>query len=105
MRRTLKCFDKKVPVYVEGDKGLTKPINCTIYLANLAHYDCNNEGVGTGVWFEKEKHLSTEVFFVMLNVMIIERKIENGVEVKKTQSGLIVRLRDGCFISWDGASI
>jgi len=31
--------------------------------------------------------------------------MENGVEVKKTRSGLIVRLRDGCIISWDGASI
>ena len=41
----------------------------------------------------------------MPNVMVIEKKWENGVEVKKTQSGLIVRIRDGCVISWDGTSI
>jgi len=82
-RRTLECFDEKVPVYVGGDKGLTKSINCTVNLANSTHYGCNNKGVGIGVWFEKEKHLSTEVFFVMPNVMIIERKMENGVEVMK----------------------
>ena len=92
-KRTLKCFDEKVPICAGGDKGLTKSINCIVNLANPAHYNCNNEGVGIGVWFEKEKHLSTEVFFVMPNVMIIERKMENGVEVKRTQSGLVVRLR------------
>jgi len=27
------------------------------------------------------------------------------VEVNKTRSGLIVRIRDGCVISWDGTSI
>ncbi len=37
--------------------------------------------------------------------MVIEKKWENGVEVKKTQNGLIIRIRDGCVISWDGASI
>jgi len=58
----LECFDEKVPLCVGGDKGLTKSINCTVNLANLAHYDCNDEGVGVGVWFEKEKHLGTEVF-------------------------------------------
>jgi len=31
--------------------------------------------------------------------------MENGVEVKTTHSHLLVRLRDGCVISWDGASI
>jgi len=64
MRRTLECFDEKVPLCVSGDKGLTKSINCTVNLANSAHYDCNDEGVGVGVgvWFEKEKHLGTEVF-------------------------------------------
>jgi len=76
MRRTLECFDKKVPVCVGGDKGLMKSINCTVNLANLAHYDCNDEGIGIGVWFKKEKHLSTKVFFVMPNVMVIEKKGE-----------------------------
>jgi len=32
--------------------------------------------------------------------MVIEKKWENGVEVKKTQNGLIIRIRDGCVISW-----
>jgi len=104
MRRTLECFDEKVPICVGGDEGLTKSVNCTVNLANLAHYDCNDKGVGIGAWLEKEKHLSTEMFFVMPNVMVIEKN-ENGLEVKKTRSGLIVRLRDGCVISWDGTSI
>ena len=37
----------------------------------------------------------------MPNVMVIEKKCVNGVEVKKTRSGLIIRIRDGCVISWD----
>ncbi len=73
MRKTLECFDEKPPKCVGGNKGLTKSMNCTGNLADLAHYDCNDEGVGNGVWFEKEKHLSTEVFFVMPNVMVIEK--------------------------------
>ncbi len=74
MRRTLECFDEKVPLCVGGDKGLTKSINCTVNLANSAHYDCNDKGVGIGAWLEKEKHLSTEMFFVMPNVMVIGKK-------------------------------
>jgi len=64
-------FDEKPLKCVGGDKGLTKSINCTVNLANSAHYDCNDKGVGISVWFEKEKCLSIEVFFVMPNVMVI----------------------------------
>jgi len=76
----LECFDEKPSKCVGGDKGLTKSINCTINLANLAHYNSSNEGVGIGIWFEREKH----VYFVMPNVMIVAKK-ENGKEVNVAQ--------------------
>jgi len=42
----------------------------------------------------KKRNICQQSFFVMPNVIIIE-KMENGMEVKTTQSGLIVR----CWIS------
>ncbi len=65
---------------------------------NPAHYDCNDDGIGIGVWFEKDKTLCTEVYFVMPNILV-----DDGGGVM--QKGLVIKLKDGCVISWDGTNI
>jgi len=77
---------------------LTKSLNILVNLANPAHYNCNDDGVGIGVWFEKDKTLCTDVYFVMPNILVDD---SDGV----MQKGLVIKLKDGCVISWDGTNI
>jgi len=94
----LEGYDEKPPKCLGGDKGLTKSINVSVNLANPAHYNCNDDGTGIGVWFEKEKSKHTEVYFVMPNILVED---SNGV----MRYGLTIKLKDGCVISWDGTNI
>jgi len=57
----LEGYDVKPPKCLGGDKGLTKSINISVNLTNPAHYDCNDNGIGIGVWFEKDKSFCTKV--------------------------------------------
>jgi len=49
MRKTLESFDKLPPACLGGIHGLTKSINASVNLANEAHYDCNDFGVGISI--------------------------------------------------------
>jgi len=74
--------------------GLTKSIN----IANLAHYDTNDDGIAIGNWFEKDKQLCTDVYFVMPIILVKDRN-------DATQNGLIIKLKDVCVILWYGTNI
>jgi len=52
MRRMLESFDELPPACLGGIDGLTKSINASVNLANEAHYDCNDVGVGVSIWME-----------------------------------------------------
>ena len=66
----LEGYDEKLPKCLGGDKGLTKSINILVNLTNPAHYDCNDDGIGIWVWFEKDKSLYTDVYFIMPNILV-----------------------------------
>ena len=98
LKRGLEKYDEKPPTCVGGDKGLTKSINATVNLANAAHYDVNDECVCAAIWFEKNKEVQTDVYFIFPNIVVVDSK---GV----SQNGLLVKIKDGCIISWDGSSL
>ena len=50
--------------------GLTKSINTSVNLANAAHYDGNDLGVGVSVWIEKVPNHSTESYFILPNLIL-----------------------------------
>jgi len=79
---------------------LTKSV--LVNLANAGHYNSNDDGIGIGVWFEKDKFLyrcfCIDVYFVMHNILV---ENSNGA----TWNGLVIKLKDRCVISWDGTSI
>ena len=64
-------------------------------LANEAHYDCNDLGVGISIWMEWVQDHPTDSYFVLL---VTDNK-------KQTRSGVLIKLCDGCAISWDGALV
>ncbi len=98
MRRALESFDELPPACLGGIDGLMKSINANINLANEAHYDCNDLGVGTSIWMEwVQGHLS-ECYFVLPNLLVMDNK-------KQTRSGVLIKLCDGCALSWDGALV
>ena len=63
MRHILEKNDEKPPKCVGGNKGLTKSINVTVNLANAAHYDINNKGIGAAVWVDQNPHVEMDVYF------------------------------------------
>jgi len=94
----LESYDEKPLKCLCDEKGLTKFVNVSVNLANLAHYNMNSDGVGIGVWFEKDKHLGMEVFYVMPNILV--KDIDNVA-----WKSLLIKLKDGCIILWDGTNI
>jgi len=98
LKRGLEKYDEKPPTCVGGDKGLTKSINATVNLANAAHYDVNDECVGAAIWFEKNKEIQMDVYFIFPNIVVEDSK---GI----SQNGLLVKIKDSCIISWDGNSL
>jgi len=98
MKIILEKYDKKPPVCVGGKKGLTKSINAMIDLANPSHYDVNDEGPGVAIWMEKNSFALMDVYFSFLNISV---KDNDG----NACNGLLVKLKDGCIISWDGCSL
>ena len=98
MKRILEKYDEKPPLCVGGEKGLTKSINATVNLANPAHFDVNDEGPGVAIWMEKNPFAPTDVYFIFPNVTV---KDEND----NARNGLLVKLKDGCIIAWDGCSL
>jgi len=95
IRKTLESFDELPPACLGGMDGLTKSINTSVNLANAAHYDGNDLGVGVSVWIEKVPNHSTESYFILPNLILQDQN-------KKTRYGVIIKLCDGCAISWDG---
>jgi len=89
----LEGYNEKPPKCLGGDKGLTKSINILVNLTNPVHYDGNDDGIGIGVWFEKDKTFCTELYFVMPNILV-----DDGGGVM--QKGLVIKLKDGCVISY-----
>jgi len=98
MRRTMESYDELPPACLGGIDGLTKSMNASINLANEAHYDCNDLGVGMSVWMEQVQDHPTDSYFVLPNLLVTDNK-------KQTRSGVLIKLCDGCAISWDGALI
>ena len=97
MRRTMESYDELPLACLGGIDGLTKSMNASINLANEAHYDCNDLGVGMSVWMEQVQDHPTDSYFVLPNLLVMDNK-------KQTRSG-VLKLCDGCAISWDGALI
>jgi len=73
-------------------------MNASINLANEAHYDCNDLGVGISVWMERVQDHPTDSYFVLPNLLVTDNR-------NQTRSGVLIKLCDGCAISWDGALI
>ena len=63
MRHILEKYDEKPPKCVGGNKGLTKSINVSVNLANAAHYNMNDEGIGAAVWVEQSPFVETFTLF------------------------------------------
>ena len=99
MRRILEKCDEKPPKCVGGNKALTKSINVSVNMANAAHYDMNDEGIGVAVWVEQSPHVSMDVYFIFPNISVKDEI------TKQMWNGLIVKLKDGCTISWNGNSL
>ena len=98
MRRTLESFNELPPACLGGIDGLTKSINASINLANEAHYDCNDLGVGISIWMEQVQDHLTDSYFVLPNLLVTNNK-------KQTRSGVLIKLCNGYAISWDGALV
>jgi len=98
MRHILEKYDEKPPKCVGGNKGLTKSINVSVNLANATHYDMNDKGIGAAVWVEQSPFVEMDIYFIFPNVSV---KDSTG----KMQNGLLVKLKDGCTISWNGNSL
>jgi len=96
MKRTLESFDELPPACLGGIHGLTKSINASVYLANEAHYDCNDLGIGISIWMERVQDHPTDTFIILLYLIVMDNK-------KQTRYGVLIKLGDGCAISWDGA--
>ena len=99
MRCFLEKYDEKPPKCVGGNKALTKSINVSVNMANAAHYNMNDEGIGDAVWVEQSPHISMDVYFIFPNVSVKDKK------TNQMQNGLLVKLKDGCTISWNGNSL
>jgi len=88
----LEVYDKKHLKCLGGDKGLAKSINILVNLLNPSHYDTNDDGIGFGAWFKKDKHFCMDVYFVMANILLI-----NSNDV--TGSGIVIKLKLGmCYL-------
>ena len=99
MRRILEKYDEKPPKCVGGSKALTKSINISVNMANAAHYDMNDEGIGVAVWVEQSPHINMDVYSIFPNVSVKDKK------TNQTRNGILVKLKDGCTISWNGNSL
>ena len=72
--------------------SLAKSINILVNLLNPFHYDTNDDGIGFGGWFKKDKHFCMDVYFVMSNILL---KNSNDV----TGSGIVIKLKLGvCYL-------
>jgi len=71
-------------------------MNASVNLANAAHYDANDLGVGISVWIEKVPNHSMDSDFILPNLTLQDNKEE-------TRYCLIIKQCDGCVISWDGS--
>jgi len=98
MRHILEKYDEKAPKCVGGNKGCTKSINVSVHLANAAHYDMNDEGIGAAVWVEQSPNVEMDVYFIFPNITVKD-------STNKMQNGLLTKLKDGCIISWNGNSL
>ena len=85
-----------MPPVCMGKLGMTKSMNISINLANPAHYDIQDLGVGVAMWMEMDPTKKTDVYFVFPNLAVKDKN-------KCTRYGVLVKLCDGCMISWDGA--
>jgi len=99
MRRILEKYDEKPPKCVGGNKGLTKSINVSVNMANAAHYDVNDEGIGVAVWIEQSPHVGMDVYFIFPNISVKDNR------TNQLRNGLLIKLKDGCTISWNGNSL
>jgi hypothetical protein len=98
IRHILEKYDEKPPKCVGGNKGLTKSVNVSVNLANAAHYDENDEGIGAAVWVEQSPNVAMDVYFIFPNVSVKD-------STNKMRNGLLIKLKDGCIISWNGNSL
>ena len=101
MRQTLQSFDELPPDCLGGIAAMTKSMNVSINLANEAHYDVNDLGGSISVWMKKVPENSMDTYFVFPNLLV---KTSNDSDAT-TKNGLLVKLCDGCAISWDGAML
>jgi len=99
MRRILEKYDEKPPKCVGGNKGLTKSINVSVNMANAAHYNVNDEGIGVAVWIEQSPHVGMDVYFIFPNISVKDKRTD------QLRNGLLIKLKDGCTISWNGNSL
>jgi len=80
---------------MSGKDGLTKSMKVIFNLANPAHYNIWDLGAGMAMWMETNETQKTDVYFVFPNVIVKDGDI--------SQSGVLIKLCDGCMISWDGS--
>jgi len=75
MRWTLQSFDELPLTCMSGKDGSTKSMNISINLANPAHYDVRDLGVGMAMWMETNETQKTDVYFIFLNVIVKDGEI------------------------------
>ena len=78
-----------------GDNGISAYTLVSRDLINAAHYDLDTS-VGISIFTEKIPGKSTNWFFVLPNTTV------NGKSDKKA---VIIKLFDGCTLSWDGRKV
>jgi hypothetical protein len=76
-----------------GDDGPGGTMMISRNLGNSSHYDYADQSHSFAIWVEKLRGVAGNWYFVMPNISINESK------------GVVVRLRHGVAISWDGRKI
>jgi len=67
---------------MSGKDGLTESMNVSINLADSAHYNIRDLGVGMAMWMETNETQKTDVYFVFPNVIVKDGDI--------SQSGVLI---------------
>jgi len=73
-------------------------MSISINLVNPAHYDTNDIDCGISVWMKNKQDKPTNSSFILPNLIV---KDKHG----QSKNRVIIKLCDGCVISWGGALI
>lgn len=97
MRAAERSFGLHPDITMGGELGVTASMDQSIDIGNNSHYDVGDASVSHSMWSETHPGTATNWWFVLNNV----RVFHNG----KTYDGLLIKLRHGTSIVWDGRVI